>query len=230
MNNQKKIEEIIVEGIKGSAKSQREAKRNAKNITDSIFAEEFGTMPDSNVAEALQRVTGIGIDRRDGEGTFVTVRGVDPNLNQVTLNGQTATTGQDGSDFDFSMLSADMLKAIEVVKPGANLGDIGHAIQTHAEKNYYTVVEEYCGHGIGKIYHDEPQILHYGEANTGQEIIEGMCFTIEPMINLGSKHTNLLEDGWTVETSDGKNSAQWEHTIYVNKDGAEILTQRAEER
>ena len=115
------IEEIIVEGIKGSAKSQREAKRNAKNITDSIFAEEFGTMPDSNVAEALQRVTGIGIDRRDGEGTFVTVRGVDPNLNQVTLNGQTATTGQDGSDFDFSMLSADMLKAIEVVKtPSAN--------------------------------------------------------------------------------------------------------------
>ncbi len=123
-----------------------------------------------------------------------------------------------------------LYKAIEVVKPGASLGDIGHAIQTHAEKNYYTVVEEYCGHGIGKIYHDEPQILHYGEANTGQEIIEGMCFTIEPMINLGSKHTKLLEDGWTVETKDGKNSAQWEHTIYVNKDGAEILTQRSEER
>ncbi len=123
-----------------------------------------------------------------------------------------------------------LYKGIEVVKPGASLGDIGHAIQTHAEKNYYTVVEEYCGHGIGKIYHDEPQILHYGKANTGQEIIEGMCFTIEPMINLGSKHTNLLEDGWTVETKDGKNSAQWEHTIYVNKNGAEILTQRAEER
>ena len=123
-----------------------------------------------------------------------------------------------------------LYKAIEVVKPGASLGDIGHAIQTHAEKNYYTVVEEYCGHGIGKIYHDEPQILHYGEANTGQEIIEGMCFTIEPMINLGSKHTKLLEDGWTVETKDGKNSAQWEHTIYVNEDGAEILTQRSEEK
>ena len=123
-----------------------------------------------------------------------------------------------------------LYKGIEVVKPGASLGDIGHAIQTHAEKNYYTVVEEYCGHGIGKIYHDEPQILHYGKANTGQEIIEGMCFTIEPMVNLGSKHTNLLEDGWTVETKDGKNSAQWEHTIYVNKNGAEILTQRAEER
>ena len=123
-----------------------------------------------------------------------------------------------------------LYKGIEVVRPGASLGDIGHAIQTHAEKNYYSVVEEYCGHGIGKIYHDEPQILHYGEANTGQEIIEGMCFTIEPMINLGSKYTNLLEDGWTVETRDGKNSAQWEHTIYVHKDGAEILTQRAEEK
>ena len=123
-----------------------------------------------------------------------------------------------------------LYRGIEVVKPGASLGDIGHAIQTHAEKNYYSVVEEYCGHGIGKIYHDEPQILHYGEANTGQKIIEGMCFTIEPMINLGSKYTKLLEDGWTVETHDGKNSAQWEHTIYVNKDGAEILTRRAEER
>ena len=122
-----------------------------------------------------------------------------------------------------------LYRGIEAVKPGANLGDIGYAIQTHAEKNHYSVVEEYCGHGIGKIYHDEPQILHYGTANTGQEIIEGMCFTIEPMINLGSKSTKLLSDGWTVETQDGRNSAQWEHTIYVNKDGAEILTLRSEE-
>ncbi len=122
-----------------------------------------------------------------------------------------------------------LYKGIEAVKPGAKLGDIGHAIQTHAEKNHYSVVEEYCGHGIGKIYHDEPQILHYGVANTGQEIIEGMCFTIEPMINLGSKSTKLLSDGWTVETADGRNSAQWEHTIYVNSDGAEILTLRTEE-
>ena len=122
-----------------------------------------------------------------------------------------------------------LYRGIEAAKPGARLGDIGHAIQAHAEKNHYSVVEEYCGHGIGKIYHDEPQILHYGTANTGQEIIEGMCFTIEPMINLGSKSTKLLSDGWTVETQDGRNSAQWEHTIYVNKDGAEILTLRSEE-
>ena len=123
-----------------------------------------------------------------------------------------------------------LYKGIEAVRPGARLGDIGHAIQVHAEKNHYSVVEEYCGHGIGKIYHDEPQVLHYGMAGTGLEILEGMCFTVEPMINLGSKSTKLLADGWTVETQDGRNSAQWEHTIYVNKDGAEILTLRKEER
>jgi methionyl aminopeptidase len=122
-----------------------------------------------------------------------------------------------------------LYKGIEAVKPGARLGDIGHAIQVHAENNYYSVVEEYCGHGIGKIYHDEPQILHYGIENTGQEIVEGMCFTIEPMINLGTRFTKILSDGWTVETQDGRNSAQWEHTIYVNGDGAEVLTQRNEE-
>jgi len=122
-----------------------------------------------------------------------------------------------------------LYKAIEVVKPGATLGDIGHAIQSHAEKNHYSVVEEYCGHGIGKIYHDEPQILHYGKPKSGMEIKEGMCFTIEPMINLGTKHTKTLQDGWTVETRDGRNSAQWEHTLAVTKDGCEVLTKRSEE-
>ena len=122
-----------------------------------------------------------------------------------------------------------LYEGIKAVKPGGKLGDIGAAIQNHAEKNHYSVVEEYCGHGIGKVYHDEPQILHYGEAGSGQDIIEGMCFTIEPMINLGTKFTKILSDGWTVETRDGKNSAQWEHTIYVSNDGAEILTLRSEE-
>ena len=122
-----------------------------------------------------------------------------------------------------------LYEGIKAVKPGGKLGDIGAAIQNHAEKNHYSVVEEYCGHGIGKVYHDEPQILHYGEAGSGQDIIEGMCFTIEPMINLGTKFTKILSDGWTVETRDGKNSAQWEHTIYVGNDGAEILTLRSEE-
>ena len=123
-----------------------------------------------------------------------------------------------------------LYRAIEAVKPGATLGDIGHTIQTHAEKNHYSVVEEYCGHGIGKIYHDEPQILHYGQPGTGLEIKEGMCFTIEPMINLCTKHTKTLPDGWTVETRDGRNSAQWEHTLAVTKEGCEVLTKRVEEK
>ena len=122
-----------------------------------------------------------------------------------------------------------LYKAIEIVKPGVCLGDIGHVIQKHAEKNYYSVVEEYCGHGIGKVYHEDPQILHYGEQGTGLQLKEGMCFTIEPMINLGSKFTKSLSDGWTVETKDGRNSAQWEHTLAVTSDGCEVLTTRTEE-
>ena len=122
-----------------------------------------------------------------------------------------------------------LYKGIEVVKPGAHLGDIGHAIQTHAEKNYYSVVEDYCGHGIGSVYHEEPQILHYGNKGEGLELKEGMCFTIEPMINQGTKSTKTLKDGWTVETKDGRNSAQWEHTLTVTKNGCEILTKRNDE-
>ena len=122
-----------------------------------------------------------------------------------------------------------LYKAIDLVKPGASLGDIGHAIQTHAEKNYYSVVEDYCGHGIGEIYHEEPQVLHYGSPGQGTEIVEGMSFTIEPMLNLGTKYTKTLSDGWTVETKDGKNSAQWEHTLAVTTEGCEVLTLRKEE-
>ena len=122
-----------------------------------------------------------------------------------------------------------LYKAIDLVKPGAHLGDIGAAIQEHAQKNHYSVVEDYCGHGIGQVYHEEPQVLHYGRTGRGLEIKEGMCFTIEPMINQGSKYTKLLSDGWTVETKDGRNSAQWEHTLAVTKNGVEVLTKRHEE-
>ena len=122
-----------------------------------------------------------------------------------------------------------LYKAIEIVKPGAYLGDIGNIIQKHAESNYYSVVEDYCGHGIGTVYHEEPQVLHYGNPNTGIQLKEGMCFTIEPMINQGSKYTKSLSDGWTVETKDGRNSAQWEHTLAVTNDGVEVLTKRSEE-
>jgi len=123
-----------------------------------------------------------------------------------------------------------LYKGIKVVKPGARLGDIGHAIQAHAEKNHYSVVREYCGHGIGKVFHEDPQVLHYGQPNTGMTLQEGMCFTIEPMINLGTYKTKLSKtDGWTVETVDGRLSAQWEHTILVTSTGYEILTRREEE-
>lgn len=119
--------------------------------------------------------------------------------------------------------------AIDMVKPGVQLGDIGHAIQTHAEKNHYSVVREYCGHGIGKNFHEDPQVLHYGKPGTGVTIEEGMIFTIEPMVNLGSRHNKLLKDGWTVITKDRKLSAQWEHTLLVTASGVEVLTRRQEE-
>lgn len=122
-----------------------------------------------------------------------------------------------------------LYKGIELVKPGCRLGDIGHVIQQHAEKHYYSVVREYCGHGIGKVFHEEPQVVHYGKPNTGFTIKEGMTFTIEPMINAGKATTKLKKDGWTVETKDGRLSAQWEHTLAVTATGVEVLTARKEE-
>jgi len=117
-----------------------------------------------------------------------------------------------------------MLKGITLVRPGMRLGDIGHAIQSHAEDNHFSVVREYCGHGIGRGFHEDPQVLHYGEPGTGIELEPGMTFTIEPMINAGRKDVKLLADGWTVVTRDHALSAQWEHTILVTDDGHEILT------
>jgi len=118
-----------------------------------------------------------------------------------------------------------MMLGIEQVKPGATLGDIGHAIQSYAEKQGFSVVRDYCGHGIGKVFHDEPNVMHYGAKNTGLALKEGMFFTIEPMINVGSYKTILnKQDGWTVTTKDKSLSAQFEHTIGVTKDGYEIFT------
>ena len=117
-----------------------------------------------------------------------------------------------------------MMAGIRAVRPGARLGDVGHAIQKLAESAGYSVVREYCGHGIGRVYHEDPQILHYGRPNTGLVIKEGMTFTVEPMINLGEADVDQLDDGWTVVTADGSLSAQWEHMIAVTHDGAEILT------
>ncbi len=117
-----------------------------------------------------------------------------------------------------------MQLGIEMVRPGVRLGDIGHAIQQHAEGLGCSVVREYCGHGIGRAFHEDPQVLHYGKPNTGLELAAGMTFTIEPMINLGKRHTRLLPDGWTVVTKDHSLSAQWEHTILVTDEGHEIMT------
>ena len=117
-----------------------------------------------------------------------------------------------------------MWHGIRAVKPGAQLGDIGHAIQSFAESNGFSVVREYCGHGIGRVYHEDPQVLHYGKPGTGLELKPGMTFTIEPMINAGRRDVRLLPDGWTVVTKDQSLSAQWEHTILVVEDGYEVLT------
>nr|WP_275951326.1 type I methionyl aminopeptidase [Halomonas neptunia] len=121
-------------------------------------------------------------------------------------------------------------QGIEAVKPGATLGDVGYAIQQYAEKYGYSVVREYCGHGIGREMHEEPQVLHYGKKGRGLVLKEGMVFTIEPMINQGRAKIKTKRDGWTVVTSDKKLSAQWEHTIAVTSSGFEVLTLRDEER
>ena len=118
---------------------------------------------------------------------------------------------------------------IRAVKPGAKLGDIGHIIQRHAEAHNYSVVREYCGHGIGREFHEDPQVLHYGRPGTGLILQAGMTFTIEPMINAGKRYTKVLRDGWTVVTKDHSLSAQWEHTLLVTEDGYEVLTLRSDE-
>lgn len=122
-----------------------------------------------------------------------------------------------------------MYLGIKLVRPGATFGDIGAAIQEHAEKNRFSVVREYCGHGIGAVFHEPPNVLHYGQPGTGATLKPGMIFTIEPMINAGKKAVKLLPDEWTVVTKDHSLSAQWEHTVLVTETGYEVLTKRTEE-
>ena len=123
-----------------------------------------------------------------------------------------------------------MWRGIQAVRPGATLGDLGHAIQRYAESQNYSMVREYCGHGIGREFHEEPQVLHTGKPGEGVVLVPGMCFTIEPMVNAGKRHVRLLPDGWTVVTKDRSLSAQWEHTLLVTANGHEVLTLRQEER
>jgi methionyl aminopeptidase len=120
--------------------------------------------------------------------------------------------------------------AIKMVKPGIHLGDIGHAIEKHAHAGRFSIVQEYCGHGIGEGFHEDPQVLHYGRKGTGPILQEGMTFTIEPMLNAGKRHSRVLKDEWTVVTKDKSLSAQWEHTLLVTADGVEVLTLRSDEK
>ena len=122
-----------------------------------------------------------------------------------------------------------MCMGIRMVKPGIRLGDIGYAIQRHAESHNFSVVREYCGHGIGREFHEDPQVLHYGRPGTGIALEPGMTFTVEPMINAGKRHTKVLKDGWTVVTKDHSLSAQWEHTVLVTETGYQVLTLRSGE-
>jgi len=117
-----------------------------------------------------------------------------------------------------------MWLGISKIKAGAHLGDIGHVIQQHAEKAGYSVVREFCGHGIGKVFHEEPQVLHYGRPGTGVKLLPGMIFTVEPMINAGRREIREMNDGWTIKTKDRSLSAQWEHTVLVTETGYEVLT------
>ncbi len=123
-----------------------------------------------------------------------------------------------------------MWLGIEEIAPGKHLGDIGEAIQKNVEKHRFSVVREYCGHGIGRVFHEDPQVLHYGQSGTGLELRAGMTMTVEPMVNAGKRHVRLLPDGWTVVTKDHKLSAQWEHTVLITDSGYEVLTLGAEDR
>lgn len=123
-----------------------------------------------------------------------------------------------------------MWRGIRSVAPGHRLGDLGHTIQQYVESQGYSVVREYCGHGIGRVFHEDPQVLHYGEPSTGLELVPGMAFTVEPMVNAGRRHVKLLGDGWTVVTKDHSLSAQWEHTVLVTAGGCEVLTLGAADR
>lgn len=174
---------------------------------------------------------GIPNEKRLKEGDIVNIDitvikdGYHGDTSQMFFVGQPSIQAQRLSKIAYEC----MRRGIEQVKPGAQLGDIGHAIQQYAESHSYSVVREYCGHGIGLKFHEEPQVLHYGEAGIGLKLEPGMIFTIEPMINAGKRHVKLMKDGWTVLTKDRSLSAQWEHTILVTEDGYDVLTRRSKE-
>lgn len=175
---------------------------------------------------------GIPGERRLRQGDIVNIDvtvikdGFHGDSSRMYFVGKPPIQGQRVSQVSFEA----MWRGIEQVRPGNRLGDIGHAIQSFVEEQGCSVVREYCGHGIGRSFHEDPQVLHYGRPGTGLELREGMTFTIEPMVNAGARHVRLLPDGWTVVTRDHSLSAQWEHTVLVTRDGYEVLTLGAADR
>lgn len=155
--------------------------------------------------------------------TPITADGFHGDNSRMFLVGEPSIMAKRLSEITFEC----MWLGIARVKPGNRLGDIGHAIQQHAEKNGYSVVREFCGHGVGRVFHEEPQVLHYGRPGTGEELVPGMIFTIEPMINAGRRDIKEMPDGWTIKTKDRSLSAQWEHTVLVTETGVEVLTMSA---
>ena len=175
---------------------------------------------------------GIPSEKRLKQGDFVNVDitvikdGFHGDTSRMFHVGKASVKGQRVARVAFEA----MWRGIRQVRPGARLGDIGHAIQTYVEEHRCSVVREYCGHGIGRVFHEDPQVLHYGQPGTGIELQAGMTFTVEPMVNFGKRHVKLLPDGWTVVTKDHSLSAQWEHTVLCTRDGVEVLTLGAEDR
>lgn len=205
------------------------------NVQDSIPAPlNYGNPPfPKSVCTSVNHVIchGIPSDKKLKDGDIVNI---DVTVIKDGYHGDTSKMFVVGKP---SVLAERLIKvtqeclynAIKIVKPGMRLGDIGHACQQHAEAHNYSIVREYCGHGIGAVFHEDPQIVHYGKPGTGDVIEAGMCFTIEPMVNAGKRYSKILPDNWTVVTKDRSLSAQWEHTLLVTENGVEILTLRDEE-
>jgi len=175
---------------------------------------------------------GIPGDRKLKSGDIINIDitvikdGFHGDTSRMFMVGEPSVIGERLSKICFE----SMWRGIELVRPGTTLGDIGHAVQTFAEGHRFSIVREYCGHGIGRVFHEDPQVLHYGSPGTGLELLPGMTFTVEPMINAGKRNVKLLADGWTVVTKDHSLSAQWEHTVLVTENGYEVLTLGAADR
>lgn len=203
------------------------------NVQDAIPAPlNYHGFPKSICTSVNHQVChGIPSDKKLKKGDIINIDvtvikdGFHGDTSKMFFVGQPSVLAQRVCDISHKCLKI----GIELVKPGVHLGDIGHAIQTYAEAKNCSVVREYCGHGIGTTFHEEPQVLHYGEAGTGIILEPGMTFTIEPMINAGKRQVKQLKDGWTVVTKDRSLSAQWEHTILVTENSHEVLTKRADE-